>query len=1119
MKISARSPFIWFSAAILSGLLYIGASHLFLQTFPLIHLSITMNLEQAIDKAHEIAELHHFGPDNYDYAAMFHTDSTVKTFVELEAGGKDAFIQMMDEKLYMPYTWRVRHFKEHEKNESFIIFTPDGQPYGFLETISENMAGAQLSHQQARVIAESDATADWNINFADYTLVETSQKTEPSGRIDHTLVYEHAHKKIGEGLYRLKIVISGNKMTELTHFVKVPEAFTRRYAEMRSANTTIAWAANLLMRLLYIIGGCCFGLYWIIKQRWYILKQPLVWAIILAATTVLTSINQLPVLWMHYNTAHASHGFLMQLLLQLIIMFIAQTAFFTVIITAAESLTRRAFGNHPQLWSVWQSSASTSYAILGRTLIGYIFVGFIYAFIIAFYALTTNYLHWWMPSEMLFDPNVLATYAPWFSPLAQSLNAGFIEECLFRAIPLAGAALLGNHYGKRTWFIGAALLLQAIVFGAAHANYPMQPSYARIIELFIPSLLWGITYLRLGLLPTIIAHYVYDVIWFSLPIFIAQTEHAYAYKIMIIVGILIPLFIILYARIKQKTWIQLSPTLRNAAWQPEAIVEDEDEKTAHFTHIDEQQNFPRHRAKQIITLGIVGLIIWIIATPLTHDGITITVPRDTAINAANIYLQEKNITLTQQWKTLPLLFTHYKTVPHINMHHTFIWREEGKSHYHNLLGTYLNPAHWTIRYAQFDADIIERAEEYKIMLYNNSVWRYAHQLPESSAGAQLTQEQARTIAHDAVAQQFNLDAAALTEISATQTQLPHRSNWLFIFADPAISLTSGQARVTISIAGDKVVDAVRSVHVPEEWERNEQNRVNVLTIIMLVLSLLCLAGIVCGIIIAARRKIHYVAVSNKLFFPLYGIFTTVLGLEALNGWPLVVGAFNTSLPLQNQLFQCITSLGLHILIQSALYVAVIKYIMTYPKKQGLPFNKSSMSVGVCLGLFFAGIISLVHKYVPSNLPLWPDYAPLGATVPLCSSLVQSITSYLTITIALFLLYILIDRATQQWRMHRALFTIIMTLCCMEIINLSSLALLPLWIVASITCSLLSIGAYRFILRYDSTLIPLATGSYVILNIAQQGIFNAYPMANVAAGINSVVIIVLAYGWYWYMNKQ
>src|SRR5579862_4317887 len=263
MKFTLRSPFVWISATVLSGLMYFFAFHFFPQTFPIVNLAITMDLEQALHKADELAQKYNFGPQDYSSfakatadrqsAAMFHTDNTVKTFVELEAGGKDAFVAMMDEKLYMPYTWQVRHFKEHEKNETTIIFTPDGKPYGFVEKISENIAGAQLSESDAQKIAEHNAATHWDIDFSQYNLVEASQKTEPSGRIDHTFIYERTDKKVGlpdealakSGLYRLKIVVSGDKMTTLQHFVKVPEAFNRRYAEMRSANNSIAWLTTI----------------------------------------------------------------------------------------------------------------------------------------------------------------------------------------------------------------------------------------------------------------------------------------------------------------------------------------------------------------------------------------------------------------------------------------------------------------------------------------------------------------------------------------------------------------------------------------------------------------------------------------------------------------------------------------------------------------------------------------------------------------------------------------------------------------------------------------------------------------------------------------------------------
>ena len=94
---------------------------------------------------------------------------------------------------------------------------------------------------------------------------------------------------------------------------------------------------------------------------------------------------------------------------------------------------------------------------------------------------------WWDPASTLFDPDVIATPFPWISSVSGALGAGFWEECLFRAVPLAGAALIGDKFGKRNLFIGISFVLQAIIFGAAHANYPVQPAYARLIELMIPS--------------------------------------------------------------------------------------------------------------------------------------------------------------------------------------------------------------------------------------------------------------------------------------------------------------------------------------------------------------------------------------------------------------------------------------------------------------------------------------------------------------------------------------------------------------------------------------------------------------------------------------------------------
>ena len=88
---------------------------------------------------------------------------------------------------------------------------------------------------------------------------------------------------------------------------------------------------------------------------------------------------------------------------------------------------------------------------------------------------------------------------------------------MFRAAPLAIAVLLGRRFGRAPIWVGGTLLLQAIIFGAAHSNYPAMPGWARLVELFVPAVVFGVLFLRWGLLPGIMLHFVYDAFLMALP--------------------------------------------------------------------------------------------------------------------------------------------------------------------------------------------------------------------------------------------------------------------------------------------------------------------------------------------------------------------------------------------------------------------------------------------------------------------------------------------------------------------------------------------------------------------------------------------------------------------------
>ncbi len=263
---------------------------------------------------------------------------------------------------------------------------------------------------------------------------------------------------------------------------------------MRAANNAIGQASVISMLVLYVAGGMGIGLFVMLRRRWVIWRQPLFWGALVALLQTLAAVNEWPLIWLSYDTALPIQLFFGEQVAVLVAGLFGYTALYALSFMAAETLTRRAFGSHPQFWRVWSRTAGASGGILRRTMAGYLFVAVFFAYDVGLYLVTTRYFHWWSPSEALFHPDVLASYVPWFSAFANSLQAGFWEECLFRAVPLAGAALIGDRLGQRRLFLVIGFVVQALVFGSGHAPYPNQPAYARPVELILPSIGFGLLY-------------------------------------------------------------------------------------------------------------------------------------------------------------------------------------------------------------------------------------------------------------------------------------------------------------------------------------------------------------------------------------------------------------------------------------------------------------------------------------------------------------------------------------------------------------------------------------------------------------------------------------------------
>src|SRR5260370_165683 len=189
----------------------------------------------------------------------------------------------------------------------------------------------------------------------------------------------------------------------------------------------------------------------------------------------------------------------------------------------------------------------------------------------------------------------------------------------------------------------------------------------------------------------------------SLPLFVSSTGRAHIEQVVVVLLVLIPLWVVLANRIRLGSWTQVPDEVRNGAWKPREL-ETQPETTA----VPQQTFISPSVLRALPVLGIAGLVLWIVASQFHQDAPPIQISRSEAEQKARQALNDRGTQLDSNWTVL----SHVQGQP--GEENRFVWQKAGRDRYERLLGLYVTPPNWSVRFARFQGDVAERAEEYHV---------------------------------------------------------------------------------------------------------------------------------------------------------------------------------------------------------------------------------------------------------------------------------------------------------------------------------------------------------------------------------------------------------------------
>ncbi|HYL10073.1 MAG TPA: CPBP family intramembrane glutamic endopeptidase [Candidatus Acidoferrales bacterium] len=208
-----------------------------------------VNARQAESVANGILRQHKVDPVSYRHATVLvdRFDGVTNEYLRRKVGPEET------NRIYRENVpgvlWRVRYFRDSEKEEYAVVLHSDGTLHAIRHTLAEDAPGASLSKEDAQARAETYLRSEKHVGLSQWKLIEPKSDKRPK-RIDHTITWEEkrslepAAPNNAEAAHeRIEVQVLGDEVSGFRTYIQIPEEWRRKQEE-----TTLA-------RTLYRFGG------------------------------------------------------------------------------------------------------------------------------------------------------------------------------------------------------------------------------------------------------------------------------------------------------------------------------------------------------------------------------------------------------------------------------------------------------------------------------------------------------------------------------------------------------------------------------------------------------------------------------------------------------------------------------------------------------------------------------------------------------------------------------------------------------------------------------------------------------------------------------------------------